>query len=344
VLVAGGSAGLTGAPCLAALAAARAGAGYVTVCVPSSLSVVFESRLLEQMTIALPDSDGGLTPDAIEPLAVAAAAHAGALVLGRARASRAHGAFVRGLLDAVSMPVVLDADGLNAFAGEIDLIGGRAAVLTPHEGELGRLLGVGAATVAARRLHHARDAAARSGAVVVLKGNDTLVAAPDGSVAVSAGATPALATAEPATCCQVCSRRCWRNGLTRSRRPAPRCGCTRWPECTPPCATAPRGRRLRCDRLAQRGPGLDGAGRANDRRARGGARQPRRDRAQLCSARPREPAAVRGRQGERLRPRCGRMLARRTGGGASWLAVAAAAEAQELRDAGIASRILVMGR
>jgi hypothetical protein len=59
VLVAGGSPGLTGAPCLAALAAARAGAGYVTVCVPQSLSLVFESRLLEAMTIALPDEDAG---------------------------------------------------------------------------------------------------------------------------------------------------------------------------------------------------------------------------------------------------------------------------------------------
>jgi NAD(P)H-hydrate epimerase len=196
VLVAGGSAGLTGAPCLAALAAARAGAGYVTVCVPSSLSLVFESRLLEQMTIALPDSGGGLTPEAIEPLAAAAAAHPGALVLGPGLGRAEHTvAFVRGLLDAVSMPVVLDADGLNAFAGDIDSLGGRAAVLTPHEGELGRLLGVGAPTVAARRLHHAREAAARSGAVVVLKGNDTLVAAPDGSVAVSPGATPALASA-----------------------------------------------------------------------------------------------------------------------------------------------------
>ena len=79
MLVAGGSPGLTGAPCLAALAAARAGAGYVTVCVPASLSLVFESRLLEQMTIALPDADGGLKPEAIEPLAAAAAAATRAL-------------------------------------------------------------------------------------------------------------------------------------------------------------------------------------------------------------------------------------------------------------------------
>jgi len=196
VLVAGGSAGLTGAPCLAALAAARAGAGYVTVCVPGSLAAVFESRLLEQMTIALPDRDGALTTDAVGPLAAAAAVHSGALVLGPGLGRAEHtAAFVRELLEAVSIPVVLDADGLNAFAGAIDAIGGRAAVLTPHEGELGRLLGVDAHTVAAARLRHARDAAARSGAVVVLKGDDTLIAAPDGRVAVSPGATPALATA-----------------------------------------------------------------------------------------------------------------------------------------------------
>jgi hydroxyethylthiazole kinase-like uncharacterized protein yjeF len=197
VLVAGGSAGLTGAPCLAALAAARAGAGYVTVCVPASLSPVFEARLLEQMTLALPDQDGALGPDAVEPLAAAAAGHAGALVLGPGlgRAART-AAFVRELLDAVSIPVALDADGLNAFAGDLESLRGRAAVLTPHEGELARLLGVGSgSTITAARLRHAREAAARGGAVVVLKGDDTLVASPDGRVAVSPGATPALATA-----------------------------------------------------------------------------------------------------------------------------------------------------
>ncbi len=68
-------------------------------------------------------------------------------------------------------------------------------MLTPHEGELGRLLGLDTATVARRRLHHVREAAARSGAIVVLKGDDTLVASPDGLVAVSPGGSPALASA-----------------------------------------------------------------------------------------------------------------------------------------------------
>jgi NAD(P)H-hydrate epimerase len=196
VLVAGGSPGLTGAPCLAALAAARAGAGYVTVCVPESLSLIFEGRLLEAMTIALPDEHGAHTPAGVAPLAAAAAARGGALVLGPGL-GRGEGAaaFVRALLEAVSLPVVLDADGLNAFAGDLESLGGRAAVLTPHAGELARLLGTEAASVDSARLRSAREAAAACGGVVVLKGDDTLVAAPDGRVAVSRGATPALATA-----------------------------------------------------------------------------------------------------------------------------------------------------
>ena len=112
--------------------------------------------------------------------------------LGRGDAAAA---FARGVLEAVALPVVLDADGLNAYAGALDALTGRAAVLTPHEGELARLLGATAATVASARLRYAREAASRAGAVVVLKGDDTLVAAPGGLVAVSPGATPALATA-----------------------------------------------------------------------------------------------------------------------------------------------------
>jgi NAD(P)H-hydrate epimerase len=196
VLVAGGSPGLTGAPCLAALGAARAGAGYVTVCVPAALSLVFETRLLEAMTLALPDDAGEHTLAGVGPLGEAAAARGGALVLGPGLGrGEAAAAFVRGVLGAVTLPIVLDADGLNVFAGALDSLRGAATVLTPHEGELARLLGVESASVAGARLRHAREAAARAAAVVVLKGDDTLVASPDGLVAVSCGATPALATA-----------------------------------------------------------------------------------------------------------------------------------------------------
>ncbi|MGH2944102.1 MAG: NAD(P)H-hydrate dehydratase, partial [Solirubrobacteraceae bacterium] len=95
------------------------------------------------------------------------------------------------------VPVLIDADGLNAHAGRLESLRERPAptVLTPHEGELGRLLGIESAKVQAARLECARDAAGRSGGIVVLKGDDTIVAMPDGTAAVSPGATPALATA-----------------------------------------------------------------------------------------------------------------------------------------------------
>jgi NAD(P)H-hydrate epimerase len=199
VLVAGGSPGLTGAPCMAALAAQRAGAGYVTVCAPSSLSLVFETRLLEVMTIALPDADGALTVEGV-PRLLQAAERGGALVLGPGvgRSDAAVG-FVRTVLSRVELPAVLDADGLNAYAGELARLAedrrGAPLVLTPHEGELGRLLGVPSREVAAARLAHACEAARLAAAVVVLKGDDTLIAHPSGLVAVSSGATAALATA-----------------------------------------------------------------------------------------------------------------------------------------------------
>jgi NAD(P)H-hydrate epimerase len=93
--------------------------------------------------------------------------------------------------------VVVDADGLNAHAGRLEDLRARSAptILTPHGGELARLFGDEAGDVNAHRLRHAREAASRSGAIVVLKGDDTIVAEPEGRVAISPGGVPALATA-----------------------------------------------------------------------------------------------------------------------------------------------------
>ncbi len=195
VIVAGGSAGMTGAPCLAAMAAMRAGAGYVTACVPRGLWPVVEGKLLEVLSRGVPDDDGSISAAAVDPV-LELAERAGALVLGPGLGSGA-GEFARLLVRRAELPVVVDADGLNAHAGDPESLRCRAhpTVLTPHEGELGRLLGVGSKTVAAKRLHYVREAARRTGAIVVLKGEDTLVARPDGLVAINQGATPALATA-----------------------------------------------------------------------------------------------------------------------------------------------------
>ena len=126
------------------------------------------------------------------------AARAGAVVLGPGL-GRDEGAaeFARQVARAVKAPLLIDADGLNAHAGRLELLAAREAptVLTPHEGELGRLLEIPSEEVSAHRLGWAREAARRSQAVVLLKGEDTIVALPGGEVAVSPGGTPALATA-----------------------------------------------------------------------------------------------------------------------------------------------------
>ena len=197
VVVAGGSLGLTGAPAMAARAAARTGAGYVQVAVPAPVQPAMDLRLLEQMSRGLPDSDGFHTPagvDVVEEMAE----RAGAVVLGPG-IGRDEGAleFARGVARTVRAPLLVDADGLNAHAGRLELFRERDAptVLTPHEGELGRLLERDSEDVSRHRLAYAREAAERSGAVVLLKGDDTIVALPGGEVAVSPGGTPALATA-----------------------------------------------------------------------------------------------------------------------------------------------------
>ncbi|MDX6617869.1 MAG: ADP-dependent NAD(P)H-hydrate dehydratase / NAD(P)H-hydrate epimerase, partial [Gaiellales bacterium] len=170
---------------------------YVTALVPASLELVFETRLLEVMTHALPDEEGALTAAGVGA-ALEAAARAGALVLGPGL-GRSDGAFAfaRELAARAGVALLLDADGLNAHAGELDDLAARGAptVLTPHAGELGRLLGRSSREIDAHRLRSAREAARRASAVVVLKGDDTIVVAPDGTAAVNDLGAPALATA-----------------------------------------------------------------------------------------------------------------------------------------------------
>jgi len=197
VLVCGGSLGLTGAPSMASESAMRAGAGYVTALVPRSLGLIFGARLLEVMSVLLPDAEGSLDASGVDEV-LGRAERADAIVLGPGL-GRAPGSFefARAVARAVPLPMVLDADGLNAHAGVLGSLAERpaATVITPHAGELARLLETDSAAVGARRLSSVRQAASSARAVVVLKGDDTLVATPDGRVAVNRGGAPALATA-----------------------------------------------------------------------------------------------------------------------------------------------------
>jgi NAD(P)H-hydrate epimerase len=197
VLVCGGSIGLTGAPSMASEAAARAGAGYVTACVPRSLNLIFETRLLEVMTVPLPDSEGSLEAAGVDTV-LERAERSDALVLGPG-VGREPGAFelMRSLARRAALPLLLDADGLNAHAGNLKALAERKGptVLTPHAGELARLLETDSKTVEAHRLACARRVAEEAQAIVVLKGDDTLVVDPSGRVGVSPGGSSALATA-----------------------------------------------------------------------------------------------------------------------------------------------------
>jgi hydroxyethylthiazole kinase-like uncharacterized protein yjeF len=198
VLVAGGSRGLTGAPRMAGEASMRAGAGYVTVCIPASLQgILAAAGTPELMTRAMPDDGDALTLEATAGV-LEASARGGSLALGPGLGRSAGAfAFARSLAAEAEVAMVLDADGLNAHAGRLGELAGRSAptVLTPHAGELARLLELDSADVERERLRHVRAAAEQARAVVVLKGDDSLIAEPGGRVAVSPGGTPALATA-----------------------------------------------------------------------------------------------------------------------------------------------------
>jgi ADP-dependent NAD(P)H-hydrate dehydratase / NAD(P)H-hydrate epimerase len=186
VLVVGGQPGTTSAACLSAMAALRADAGYVTLAVPAEALSTAEALALEPVKLAWSDENAAAV---LEEAAQRASALAIGPGLGR---SDARQALVRELLQQVDLPAVVDADGLFG----LEPVERRAAtVLTPHAGELGRLLDKDSNWVGDHRLEAARTAAKRFGAVVLLKGADTIVASPGGEVIVCDGGTPALATA-----------------------------------------------------------------------------------------------------------------------------------------------------
>jgi NAD(P)H-hydrate epimerase len=179
VLVVGGSPGLTGAACLAARAAFRADAGYVAVAAPRASLPVIEQQLLEAVKRPLEE-----VWDAVS--------RARSLALGPGL-GRSEGAreLVRRLLEETDLPAVVDADALfelQPFTRTAE------TVLTPHSGELARLLGVDASWIDAHRLEASRRAVERFRCVVLLKGEGTIVAAPDAQTLVVPG-WPSLATA-----------------------------------------------------------------------------------------------------------------------------------------------------
>jgi ADP-dependent NAD(P)H-hydrate dehydratase / NAD(P)H-hydrate epimerase len=201
VLILAGSVGKTGAAALSASAALRAGAGLVTVATAESALPTVASLGMEYMTEPLPETEAGtislraLDYGRLDKLLEGKSV----LAIGPGMGSVPETAeLVRTLVNHRRIPVVLDADGLNAFAGCMDKFqcGGdlAQAVLTPHPGEMGRLAGLGTAEVQAHRIENAREFARKYGVNLVLKGFRTLTAAPDGSVWVNPTGNPGMAT------------------------------------------------------------------------------------------------------------------------------------------------------
>lgn len=197
VLAVGGSPGMSGAITMTALAALRSGAGLVTAAVPASMCGLADSAAMEVMAVPLPETTGGAI--GIEALPVLenllGTVNVGAIGPGLSRYGEA--ATVMGqLLDKSAVPLVLDADGLNALEDQEQLLRHRQVplVITPHPGEMSRLTGLGIDEIQSRRLETARRYAQEWGIIVVLKGNKTVVASPEGEVFVNVSGNAGMAT------------------------------------------------------------------------------------------------------------------------------------------------------
>jgi ADP-dependent NAD(P)H-hydrate dehydratase / NAD(P)H-hydrate epimerase len=196
VALLGGSAGMSGAIILAARAAMRAGAGYATVGVTQGVDAVVSVAVPEILSRIVSDSDV-LGPDALDAFKDVIE-RTDVLAIGPGLgASQPQAGLVEAVLRRIDVPVVVDADGLNVLAGDSGALARRTApvVVTPHPGELSRLLGVSTAAVQKDRVGSARSAAERFGSIVVLKGFRSLIAEPSGRLVVNPTGGPELATA-----------------------------------------------------------------------------------------------------------------------------------------------------
>jgi NAD(P)H-hydrate epimerase len=190
VLIIGGSVGYSGAPCLSALAAVRSGAGLVWLGVPQSIYTIAAVKMWEAMPFPLEDSEGHISKSALPEILRRLEGMSSCLIgigMGRYRDAEA---IVEAVLSKAQCPVVLDADGINAVSGNIDILKRAACpvILTPHEGEFRRF---GRDII--NREEAAVSFAKESGCTTVLKGHDTVTAFPDGSFYVNGTGNPGMA-------------------------------------------------------------------------------------------------------------------------------------------------------
>jgi len=195
VLIVAGSPGKTGAAHLSAVGALRSGAGLVTIATPRRCQPVVASLGAEYMTEAIDESQGGLDPQSADAiLELARDVMAIGPGLGQAASTKQ---FIKALVDRATMPLVIDADGLNAFTDDPDRLAGREGrdiIITPHPGEMARLVGMSTDEVQASRLEIAKNFAVGHHVYVVLKGHRTLIATPDEKVFINPTGNAGMAT------------------------------------------------------------------------------------------------------------------------------------------------------
>jgi hydroxyethylthiazole kinase-like uncharacterized protein yjeF len=197
-LIIAGSTGKTGAAAMAANSAVRAGAGLVTLAVPASLNTILEIKTTEAMTLPITDHDCGLFGEKALPDILSAARGKDVIAVGPGISLNPE--IVRLVHDIVTKathPLVVDADALNALSEDPGVLLRKKSaivILTPHPGEMGRLAGISTAEVERDRIGIARAFAVKYRIYLVLKGARTIIAAPDGSVAINGSGNPGMAS------------------------------------------------------------------------------------------------------------------------------------------------------
>ena len=197
VFVIAGSLGMTGAAYLASEGALQAGSGLVINGIPESLNAIMEVKLTEVMTFPLPENKNKSLSSKALPAILGCVAESDVVAMGPGLGGdKDTYELVRTLIEKIDCPLVLDADGINALEGNIDILKSRnaATVITPHPGEMARLTGQEVSAIQADREAAAKKLAAAAGVVVCLKGHETVVASPDGSVYINDTGNSGMAT------------------------------------------------------------------------------------------------------------------------------------------------------
>ncbi len=196
LMILAGSRGKTGAALLSGRGALRSGAGLVSLAVPMDLNNIFESALAEAMTIPLPGSINGYAEGGDLKTVIESAENMQAMVVGPGLGQNSStGTLVTSLYRESTVPMVIDADGLNLLSNDRSVIPNPAGarILTPHPGEMARLTGKEISTIQASRLSAAIDFATSNQVHVILKGPGTIIAAPDGRAAINSTGNHLLA-------------------------------------------------------------------------------------------------------------------------------------------------------